>query len=120
MARQYFYLVVCNYDECTYPEKIFLQELDAITWGRRQATKTLEETKDYNYIYVLYKQEITKTGVIDLKNGKTLKPYPSKKLENMGLVKKPVVPEKALEEFDWGQYKDIPMGSDYDIDKERA
>jgi hypothetical protein len=95
--RQYFYLVAYHYDECTISRKIFLQEHDAVVWGRREATKKLQETKDTNYEYVLYKQEITRTG--ELKRVKTLKPYPTKELVNAGLVSK---------------------GSDFDIDKERV
>ena len=118
MAKQYFYMVAYTYDECTIPRKIFLQEHDAITWGRREAAKNLLETSDSNYEYILYKQEITRTG--EIIKVKTLKPYPTKSLINAGLIEKPAVPEKALEEFDWDQYKDIPMGSDYDIDKGRC
>ena len=86
MARQYFYLVVCNYDETTTPQKIFLQEHEAIRWGRKQASKTLLETKDYNYTYILYRQEITRTG--ELQAIATLKPYPTKELVNAGLISK--------------------------------
>lgn len=75
--RQYFYLVAYKYDECTVPRKVFLQEHEAIQWGRREATKKLLETQDPNYEYILYKQEITRTG--DLKIVKTLKPYPDKR-----------------------------------------
>ena len=104
--RQYFYLVVCNYDESSYPEKIFLQEHDAIQWGRRQAAKTLLETGDSNYEYMLYKQEITRTGVIDLKNGKRLEPYPIKGLVDSKLITPPC-------------FDDDCFGADYDIDKGR-
>lgn len=97
MARQYFYLVAHRYDECTYPDKIFLQEHEAIRWGRKEATRILQETQDSNYEYILYKQEITRTG--ELHPVKSLKPYPTKELVDAGLVSK---------------------GSDYDIDKERA
>lgn len=105
--RQYFYLVVINYDESTYPQKIFLQEHEAITWGRREATKALKRG-DSMYEYVLFKQEIARTST--LTRVKTLEPYKE-------TVKSSV---KSLEEFDWGQYKDIPMGSDYDIDLRRV
>jgi hypothetical protein len=84
MARQFFYLVVHNYDECTTPDKVFLQEYEAIRWGRRKASSTLLETGDSNYEYVLYKQEITRNG--ELQRVKTLKPYPTKELVNAGLV----------------------------------
>lgn len=115
MERQYFYLVVRNYDEYTVPCKIFLQEHDAIVWGRRKATKTLKETKDSNYEYVLYKQEITRTG--ELQVVKKLYPYYTKALVDAGLDKNHPAPEKTLEEFDWGN---VPTGSDYDIDKEKS
>ena len=100
--RQYFYLVVYRYDECTVPRKIFLQEHEAIQWGRREATKTLLETEDHNYEYILYKQEITRIG--DLKPVKTLHPYPTKELVKAGLI---VPPENK------------GLGSDYDIDAKR-
>lgn len=101
--RQYFYLVVYRYDECTVPRKVFLQEHEAIQWGRREATKKLLETQDTNYEYVLYKQEITRVG--DLKPVKTLFPFPTKELVDAGLVIPSVVATK---------------GSDFDIDKERV
>lgn len=70
--RQYFYLVASEYDECTFPNKIFLQEHEAVQWGRRQATIAQKE----GWIgceYTLYKQEITRTGT--LHRVKTLEPY---------------------------------------------
>ena len=70
--RQFFFLVVCNYDECTFPEKIFLQEHEAVKWGRKEATRVLKEGF-YNYEFVLYKQEIARTAT--LKRVKTLEPY---------------------------------------------
>ena len=77
--RQYFYLVAYRYDECTIPCKVFLQEYEAVRWGRKEATKLQE---DPNYEVVLYRQEITRTG--ELKQVKTLKPYPTKELINTG------------------------------------
>lgn len=71
--RQYFYLVVVNYDESTYPQKIFLQQNEAITWGRREATKSMQ--KGDMYEYVLFKQEISRTS--KLMRVKTLTPYSS-------------------------------------------
>lgn len=106
MARQYFYLVVCDYDECTFPQKIFLQEHEAIQWGRRQATKTLLETGDSNYTFKLFRQEINRTDTLE--KVKYLKPYPTKELVKAGLISVPKLPEDA----------DI-FGADYDIDKER-
>lgn len=82
--RQYFYLVAYNYDECTIPRKVFLQEYEAIKWGRKEATKKFQETQDTNYEYILYRQEITRTG--ELQYIKTLKPYPTKELVNTGLI----------------------------------
>lgn len=67
--RQFFYLVVCDYDESTLPRKVFLQESEAIRWGRREATKD----QDPNSEYSLYKQEIARTAT--LKFVKNLKPY---------------------------------------------
>lgn len=61
--RQFFYLVCINYDESTYPQKIFLQEQEAISWGRREATKALKEGY-CNYEYVLYEQVISRTGLL--------------------------------------------------------
>lgn len=82
--RQYFYLVAYKYDECTIPRKVFLQEYEAIKWGRKEATKKLQETQDTNYEYILYRQEITRTG--ELQYIKTLKPYPTKELVDAGLI----------------------------------
>ena len=105
MARQYFYLVVCNYDESTFPHKIFLQEMEAIQWGRRQATKTLLETGNPNYQFSLLRQEITRSG--KLEKIKTLNPYPTKDLVKAGLLSVPGTDDDC-------------SGSDYDIDKERV
>lgn len=110
MSRQYFYLVVCNYDETTIPCKIFLQEHEAISWGRKQATKSLAKTNDYNCSYVLYKQEITRTGLINLTNGKALTPYTTTKSSN---------PSNSIDGFDWENYK-ASIGSNLDIDKYRT
>jgi hypothetical protein len=82
--RQYFYLVTYKYDECTIPRKVFLQEYEAIKWGRKETTKKLQETQDTNYEYILYRQEITRTG--ELQYIKTLKPYPTKELVDAGLI----------------------------------
>lgn len=80
-------MVAYTYDECTIPRKIFLQEHDAVRWGRREAANKLLETKNTNYEYILYKQEITRTG--DLQRVKTLKPFPLKELVKEGLVSVP-------------------------------
>lgn len=100
--RQFFYLVAYKYDESTVPLKIFLQKHEAITWGRRKATKALLETHDHNYEYILYKQEITRVG--ELIFVKPLLPYPTKELVKAGLILPPVTTK----------------GSDYDIDKKRV
>lgn len=59
--RQYFYLVCRTYDECTQPIKCFLQEHEAIVYGRRLATKE----EDINIGFELYRQEITRTGTFE-------------------------------------------------------
>ena len=54
--RQYFYIVthsVVGYMNLDY---VCLQEADAITFGRKLATR------NENYCVYLYKQEITRTG----------------------------------------------------------
>ncbi len=63
MERQFFYLVCFSYDETTTPKKVFLQKHEAITWGRKQATKLLKT--DDNYSVSLYKQEIARTSVLE-------------------------------------------------------
>lgn len=67
---QYFYLVVTIYDESTYPMKIFLQEKQAIKYGRRLASKLQFEGC---YEVVLFKQPITAGGVLE--RVKTLLPF---------------------------------------------
>lgn len=67
---QYFYLVCVHYDECCYPEKVFLQRIKAVKYGRKLATKL---AMDGNYEVVLYRQPITETG--SLKRVATLEPY---------------------------------------------
>ena len=101
--RQYFYLVVCNYDESTYPQKVFLQEHEAITWGRREATKA-QKRGDSMYEFVLFKQEIARTAT--LTRVKTLEPYKDK----------PTV-KSTVEPFDWEEFEQ--QGVDNDIDKYR-
>lgn len=72
--RQYFYLIAVNYDESTYPKKVFLQESDAISYGRRLAGKYRDEGDDMHEV-VLYKQVIARTA--ELTYVKTLRPYPN-------------------------------------------
>ena len=99
--RQYFYLVVINYDESTYPQKIFLQEHEAITWGRREATKA-QKRGDSMYEFVLFKQDIARTATLE--RVRTLEPYKDST--------KPTV-----EPFNWGKFEQ--QGADNDIDKYR-
>ena len=75
--RQYFYLIAVNYDESTYPKKVFLQESDAISYGRRLAGKYCDDN-DYMHEVVLYKQVIARTA--ELTYVKTLRPYPNSAL----------------------------------------
>lgn len=56
--KQYFYLVGHDIGGDFIPDKIFLQEHDAIRWGKRFATKNPD------YSVELYKQEITRTGTL--------------------------------------------------------
>ena len=65
MARQFFYLVVCDYDESTWPQKIFLQEHQAVQWGRREAAKA-RKGGFCNYEFSLYKQEIARSADLDI------------------------------------------------------
>ena len=67
---QYFYLIAVNYDESTYPQKIFLQEKQAIKYGRRLASKLQFEGC---YEVTLYKQPITTKG--ELEKVQTLLPF---------------------------------------------
>ena len=70
--RQYFYLIAVSFDEYTSPKKIFLQESDAITFGRRLAG-TYRELGDNLSEVVLYKQVIARTA--QLTYVRTLRPY---------------------------------------------
>ena len=68
MSKQYFYLVAFQYGHSVLiPEKIFLQEYQAVKYGRKLATSR-PNTKVH-----LYKQEITTQGV--LLKVKQLEPY---------------------------------------------
>ena len=73
--RQYFYLVVVNYDEETCPQKIFLQEYEAIAYGRGKATEAVNEGRLMEE-YVLFRQEINRNGIL-IRVG-TLEPYIAK------------------------------------------
>lgn len=70
---QYYYLVCTNFDETTAPRKIFLQEQQAITWGRRLATRLAKDEFYANFDVALYKQPITRSG--ELKFVRSLAPY---------------------------------------------
>ena len=66
--RQFFYLVAHDIvGDDFVADKIFLQEYEAIRWGRNLATKN----PDYNVS--LYRQEITRTGTLECIKG--LGPY---------------------------------------------
>ena len=93
---QYFYLICTSFDETTCPRKIFLQEHQAIVWGRRLATKI---ANDYTCAeVVLYKQPISTMG--ELEFVKTLEPY-------------------RREPVSFREFKKIVRGYDYDIDVRR-
>lgn len=66
--RQYFYLVTYGIKEDVQVlGKIFLQEHDAIRWGKTLATKNSK------YSVFLYKQEIARTAILTYV--KQLTPY---------------------------------------------
>lgn len=72
--RQYFYIVahtIVGDDQVI--DKVFLQEHDAIRWGRTLASKYSD------YSVALYKQEIARTATV--KFVKQLKEYPKIKLD---------------------------------------
>lgn len=80
--RQFFYMVGHTIvGDDLEADKIFLQESDAISWGRRLATNNSE------YTVHLYKQEITRTGTLEFV--KYLSPYKAPKIES----------------FDWNQFE---------------
>lgn len=102
MARQYFYLVAVDYDECTFPQKIFFQEHEAIQWGRREATKTIQQGL-FGYEYKLFRQEITRNG--RLEKIKYLRPY-----NIQDIAKEKIIPRQPDDDI---------FGADYDIDAKR-
>ena len=65
MNKQYFYLVALENTKTIKPLKIFLQEYQAIKWGRRKSGEYLLETHDFGYKYTLYRQEITTNGILE-------------------------------------------------------
>jgi hypothetical protein len=73
MVTQYFYLVCIKYEQ-TWPQKIFMQESQAIRWGRVEATKSVDPVIGYSdYKFVLYRQPITRKGKLEYV--KTLEPF---------------------------------------------
>ena len=89
--RQYFYLIghsIVGDDLCM--DKVFMQKSDAISYGRRLATKNQE------YSVILYKQLMSNSST-----------------ETIKYVKQ--IPSTPIEEFDWNAY-DIPKEANSDID----
>lgn len=97
---QCFYLVGHSYvgdDFCM--DKVFLQEKEAVKWGRRFATANT------NYTVSLFKQEITKRGTI--KYVRSLVPFPKTSVDND--IDQPVkVGDRVIrapkETFDWSEF----------------
>lgn len=87
--RQYFYLVAHTIvgDDQTI-DKIFLQEHDAIKWGRTLASKHPD------YSVALYQQEIARTATVQFV--KHLKEYPKLKPG-----------ANPVEDFDWGKFESM-------------
>ena len=90
--RQYFYLIghsIVGDDLCM--DKVFMQKSDAISYGRRLATKNPE------FSVILYKQLMSNSSK-----------------ETIEFVKQ--IPSiKPIKELDWN----IPKGADFDIDLHR-
>lgn len=95
---QYFYLVCTVLDETCCPRKVFMQEHQAVRWGRRLATKIKDDDFYWCMEVVLYRQPIATVG--ELEYVKTLEPY---KRETVSL-------EELKKEL---------AGSDFDIDDVR-
>lgn len=84
--KQCFYLVAHKDNDFEIVmDKVFLQKYDAIKWGRTLATK------NPTYLVYLYKQEITRNGILEFVS--TLDPF--------------LTPEIALE-----------LASDYNLEAE--
>jgi hypothetical protein len=98
---QYFYLICTNFDETTCPRKVFLQEHQAVTWGRRLATKIANDDFYACMEVALYKQPITTIG--ELEYVKTLEPY-----------------KKPIDSILYAAACGIANGSDTDIDIKRS
>ena len=90
--RQYFYLIghsIVGDDLCM--DKVFMQKSEAISYGRRLATKNPE------FSVILYKQLMSNSSK-----------------ETIEVVKQ--IPSiKPIKELDWN----IPKGADFDIDLHR-
>ena len=90
--RQYFYLIghsIVGDDLCM--DKVFMQKSEAISYGRRLATKNPE------FSVILYKQLMSNSSKETIK------------------VVKQITSIKPIKEFDWN----IPKGADFDIDLHR-
>ena len=90
--RQYFYLIghsIVGDDLCM--DKVFMQKSEAISYGRRLATKNPE------FSVILYKQLMSNSSK-----------------ETIEVVKQ-ITSIKSIKEFDWN----IPKGVDFDIDLHR-
>ena len=90
--RQYFYLIghsIVGDDLCM--DKVFMQKSEAISYGRRLATKNPE------FSVILYKQLMSNSSK-----------------ETIEVVKQ-ITSIKPIKEFDWN----IPKGADFDIDLHR-
>ena len=90
--RQYFYLIghsIVGDDLCM--DKVFMQKSEAISYGRRLATKNPE------FSVILYKQLMSNSSK-----------------ETIEVVKQ-ITSIKPIKEFDWN----IPKGVDFDIDLHR-
>lgn len=87
--RQFFYVVahtIVGDDQVI--DKVFLQDHDAIRWGRTLATKHPECTVS------LYRQAIARTSTVEYV--KELTPYPNLKPN-----------ANPVEPFDWSKYETI-------------
>lgn len=96
--RQYFYLVAHTVvgDDLAV-DKIFLQEHDAVRWGRTLATKNPD------YSVGLYRQEISRTAVLGYAKGLT--PFKPQKGADSDIdhdIEGNRIPEEPL--FYWDAY----------------
>lgn len=112
---QYFYLICTNFDETTCPRKVFLQEHQAVTWGRRLATKIANDDFYACMEVALYRQPITTSGEIEYV--KVLNPYSEEELQPIGAR----IEWTKTKNGSTGKIVLIPPieGVDYDIDIRR-